>query len=158
MKQSRHIWDGSNPWRKGLASSDFTILIGFHLKLPLKRKQRRITFGHVYELSHSVATVAPWTAACQALLPMGILQARILEWVAVSFSRGPSRPRDQNYLLYCRQILDPLSHQRSPSFWRCSSFIHWLLDGWDRLTSGRDLVTTQQMSWWKHMPSLVPAK
>ena len=24
----------------------------------------------------------------------GILQARILEWVAVSFSRGSSRPRD----------------------------------------------------------------
>jgi len=26
----------------------------------------------------------------------GILQARILEWVAISFSRGSSRPRDQN--------------------------------------------------------------
>ena len=25
----------------------------------------------------------------------GILQARILEWVAISFSRGTSRPRDQ---------------------------------------------------------------
>ena len=25
----------------------------------------------------------------------GMLQARILEWVAVSFSRGPSRPRDR---------------------------------------------------------------
>ena len=25
----------------------------------------------------------------------GILQARILEWVAISFSRGSSRPRDQ---------------------------------------------------------------
>ena len=25
----------------------------------------------------------------------GILQARILEWVAVSFSRGSSQPRDQ---------------------------------------------------------------
>ena len=25
----------------------------------------------------------------------GILQARILEWVAISFSRGPSQPRDQ---------------------------------------------------------------
>jgi len=24
----------------------------------------------------------------------GILQARILEWVAVPFSRGPSQPRD----------------------------------------------------------------
>ena len=25
----------------------------------------------------------------------GILQARVLEWVAVSFSRGSSQPRDQ---------------------------------------------------------------
>ena len=25
----------------------------------------------------------------------GILQARILEWIAISFSRGSSRPRDQ---------------------------------------------------------------
>ena len=28
----------------------------------------------------------PWTLACQAPLSMGILQARILEWVAISFS------------------------------------------------------------------------
>ena len=31
-----------------------------------------------------------WTIACQVLLSMGILQARILEWVAISFSRGSS--------------------------------------------------------------------
>ena len=37
----------------------------------------------------------PWTVAHQAPLSMGILQARILEWVAISFSRGSSRPRNQ---------------------------------------------------------------
>ena len=40
----------------------------------------------------------------------GILQARVLEWVAISFSRGSSRPRDpalQESLYY-------LSHQGSP--------------------------------------------
>ena len=31
---------------------------------------------------------------CQ--IALGILQARILEWVAVPFSRGSSQPRDQN--------------------------------------------------------------
>ena len=31
--------------------------------------------------------VTPWTVACQAPLSMGF-QARILEWVAISFSRG----------------------------------------------------------------------
>ena len=30
-----------------------------------------------------------------ALLSMGILQARKLEWVAISFSRGTSQPRDR---------------------------------------------------------------
>jgi len=29
----------------------------------------------------------------------GIFQARILEWVAVYFSRGSSRPRDQAHIL-----------------------------------------------------------
>jgi len=28
----------------------------------------------------------------------GILQARILEWVAISFSRGSSQPRDQTHV------------------------------------------------------------
>ena len=35
----------------------------------------------------------PWTVACQAPIH-GILQARILEWVVISFSRGSSQPRD----------------------------------------------------------------
>ena len=30
----------------------------------------------------------------------GILQARILEWVAISFSRGSSQPRDQTWVSY----------------------------------------------------------
>ena len=41
-------------------------------------------------LSHVQLFATPWTAARQAPLSMGILQARMLEWVAVPFSRGPS--------------------------------------------------------------------
>ena len=37
----------------------------------------------------------PWTVAHQAPLSMGILQARILEWVAYPSSRGSSQPRDR---------------------------------------------------------------
>ena len=33
----------------------------------------------------------PWTSACQAPLSTGILQAKILEWVVISFSRRPSQ-------------------------------------------------------------------
>ena len=49
----------------------------------------------------------------------GILQARILEWVAIPFSRWSSwRSLTQGSnpgLLHCRQILYHLSHQGSPS-------------------------------------------
>ena len=39
----------------------------------------------------------------------GILQARTLEWVAISFSTQGSNPG----LLHCRQMLNCLSHQGS---------------------------------------------
>ena len=45
-------------------------------------------------LSH-VQPFVPWTAAGLAPLSMGILQARILEWVAMLSSRGSSQPMDQ---------------------------------------------------------------
>ena len=34
------------------------------------------------------------TVACQASLSVAFFQARILEWVAISFSRGSSQPRN----------------------------------------------------------------
>ena len=40
----------------------------------------------------------PWSAARQAPLPMGILQARILEWIAMPSSRGSSQPRHQTQI------------------------------------------------------------
>ena len=40
------------------------------------------------------------TAACQAPLPMGLLLARMPEWVAVPSSRGSSRPRDGTHVSY----------------------------------------------------------
>ena len=46
---------------------------------------------------------------------VGILQARILEWVAMSSSRGSSQPRYQTHIsCIARQILYCLSHQGSP--------------------------------------------
>ena len=43
----------------------------------------------------------------------GILQARILEWAAISFSRGSSQESNPG-LPHCGQTLYPLSHQGSP--------------------------------------------
>ena len=48
-----------------------------------------------YLLSHVQFSATPWTVACQAPLSMGILQARILDWVAMPISRGSSQPWDQ---------------------------------------------------------------
>ena len=46
-------------------------------------------------LSHSVMSLAtPWTVAHQATLSFGILQARILEWVAMPSSRWSSQSRN----------------------------------------------------------------
>ena len=44
-------------------------------------------------MSDSFSTL--WTVARQAPLSMGILQARILDWVAMPCSRGSSQPRGQ---------------------------------------------------------------
>ena len=52
----------------------------------------------VCPLSRVQLFVTPWTIAHQAPVHR-IFQARILEWVAISSSRGSSQPRDQKYLL-----------------------------------------------------------
>ena len=44
----------------------------------------------------------------------GIVQARILEWVANPFSSGSSQELNQG-LLHCRQILYQLSYLGSPT-------------------------------------------
>ena len=45
----------------------------------------------------------------------GIFQARVLEWIAISFSRGIFPIQGSNpCLLHCRQMLYRLSHQGSP--------------------------------------------
>ena len=48
--------------------------------------------AHVLMLSHVRLFATPWTVALQAPLFMGILQARILEWVAMPSSRVLPNP------------------------------------------------------------------
>ena len=52
----------------------------------------------VKSLSRARLFATLWTVACQALLVHGIFQARTLEWVAISFSRGSSHPRDRTWV------------------------------------------------------------
>ena len=55
----------------------------------------RYSFCYAVLLSHVWLFETPWTVARQAPLSIGILQARILEWVAMPSSRRSSQPRDQ---------------------------------------------------------------
>ena len=63
----------------------------------------------------------PWTAACPGSSVHGISQARILEWVAISYSRGSSWPRDEIHVSDITGIgkwifffFSPLRHLGSP--------------------------------------------
>ena len=62
-------------------------------------KMFAISISSLYPLlclvTQSCLIVTAWTVACQALLSMGILQTRILEWVAMPSSKGPSQSRDR---------------------------------------------------------------
>ena len=54
-----------------------------------------LLFNHSV-VSDSLATL--WTVAHQAPLPLGILQARILKWIAISLSRGSFQPRGRTFI------------------------------------------------------------
>ena len=57
----------------------------------------------------------------------GTLQARILEWVAISFSRGSFQPRNQTHVSCVgRQIRYQLSHREAPLVKDTSVFNKWL--------------------------------
>ena len=60
----------------------------------------------------------------------GVLQARILEWVAMPFSRGPSRPRDHTHISYVscigRQAPYHQCHLGSPNkYWNIQCLIEY---------------------------------
>ena len=71
------------------------------------------THTHVMCLAARLCPILcdPWTAVCQAPLSIKILQARILEWVAMPSSKGSFPTQGLNPgLLHFRQILYHLSH------------------------------------------------
>ena len=53
-----------------------------------------IQWNTVFSRSVMSDSVMLWTIACQAPTSMRILQAKMLEWVAMPSSRGSSQPRD----------------------------------------------------------------
>ena len=79
----------------------------------------------------------------------GILQARILEWVAVPFSRGSSQPRDQTPgLLHCKWIIYQLNHKGS------SRILEWVVypissrSSWPRNRTGVSCIKGRFFTNW----------
>ena len=68
----------------------------------------------VQSLSHVQLFCNPMDCSLPGSFVHGISQARTLEWVAISFSRGSSQPRDQIHVSIAGGFFLPLSHQRSP--------------------------------------------
>ena len=71
-----------------------TLLRNVSLKPPLPHGMAWLVCA-LSHFSRDLPFVTPWTVARQAPLSLGVLQARILEWVAMPSSRGSSQPRDR---------------------------------------------------------------
>ena len=59
-----------------------------------------------------------WTVAPTGSSVHGILQARILEWVSIPFSRGSSWPRDRSWVLHIAGIFFIIWTTREDFFFR----------------------------------------
>ena len=74
-------------------------------------------------LSHVRLLAAPWTVAHQGPSIHGISQSRILEWVAIAYSRGSSWPRDVFLVSPALALQRPVYHCAT---WEASWWIHTL--------------------------------
>ena len=84
-------WVRSLGWEDPLEKGKATHSIILAWRIPLSLHYCIVV---VQSLSRVWLLATPSTAAHQAPLSMGILQARILEWISYPFSRGSSQPRD----------------------------------------------------------------
>ena len=92
-----------------------------------------------------VAQSCPTLCDPMDYIVLGILQTRILEWVAIPFSRGSSQIQESNSVLpHCRQILYQLSTREAPDLqWRC--WIGSLIDPLEIWSEGRTGAVSMEM-------------
>ena len=70
------------------------LVTGEHLNMVEGTRTLKLACCVVLSCSVMSDSATSWTVAHQAPLFVGILQAKILEWVAMPSSRGSSQPRD----------------------------------------------------------------
>ena len=69
----------------------------------------------------------PWTVAYQTPLSMGILQPRILEWVAMLSSRGSSQLRNQSQVSYFSCIAGRFFTAELLSHWETHIILYYII-------------------------------
>ena len=110
--------------------------------------------------SHAQLFPTPWTVDCQAPLSMGILQVRVLGWVAMpSSSRGSSQPRDQTQVSHIAgRFLYQLSPQGSPRILELVAYPFSRGSSWPRNWSGTSCIVSRFFTSWAVREALVPSK
>ena len=91
----------------------------------------------------------------------GILQARILEWVAFPFSRGIFPTQGSNPgLLHYRQILYQLSHKGSPDWNRGGEHhLFWEFEGdAGRISQSLHVFHSEIENFWRCGVSILPGR
>ena len=77
-------------------------------------------------------SLTPWTAAHQAPLSMGFLQARVLECVAMPSSRGCSQPRDRTQVSHTAGRFFTIWHEIIANPFKASVLSPLVQVGWVR--------------------------
>ena len=90
VKLGQEEWDYGHLWEKGAIFTAWKIIYSPKGKVKVKVKMK--------SPSHVRLFATPWTSSLPGSSLHGILQARVLEWVAISFSRGSSQPRDRTWV------------------------------------------------------------
>ena len=79
---------------RGVAESDMTEQLKNNNNIPFYTYTTSLSMCVCWLLSLVQLFVTPWIVAPPAPLSKGVFQGRILEWVAIPFSRESSQPSD----------------------------------------------------------------
>jgi len=119
-------WVRKVSWRRKWQSTSLFLPGKSHAQRSLAGYSLSIHAWVLSSFSHFQLFETPWTVALQAPLSTGILQARILGWIAILSSRGSSQPRIGTICLLsvlCWQVGSlPLGPSRRP--WGCKRVRH----------------------------------
>ena len=88
----------------------------------------------------------------------GILQARILDWLAISFSRGSSRPSDWTQVSCIAGDTLPLSHQGSPIYIHTHTHTHTHTHNYTQISTWGVLsfiLTSWSIIYWSILPYIL---